>query len=119
MSYTRVIPRDFFNEAKLLNCMGHLNIVAGNEIAANASISITIDENGQPFEIAKDESSGDIYISNYECTVNGVVVRFQTNLNSRNPFPLQCYHNNTPYSVFLNSGELDSEFIDFANSLKA
>lgn len=111
MSYERVLPRDFYNESKLLKCMGHLHIMA-QSVKCPDGITITIKENGQPFNIERDESSGDIYVSNYKTKVNGNLVRFESNLNSQRAYPLSCYYNNTLYAVFEDNGEFDSEFIE-------
>lgn len=118
MSYTRVIPRDFFNESKLLKCLGHL-FIQGESSTRPHGIKIVIEENGQPFEIEKDESSGDIYISNYKTYVNGHFVRLATNLNSKHNYPLNCTYDNAEYAVFTDEGEFDSEFIELCqNTLK-
>ena len=111
MSYKRVIPRDFFNEAKLLKCMGHLHIKS-QQADRPDGIEIVINENGLPFQIEKDESSGDIYIANYGTFVNNLPVRFATNLNSKSNYPLHCDYENTPYMVFDENGNWDSEFIE-------
>ena len=111
MSYQRVIPRDFFNEAKLLKCMGVLQLY----IDANNTpegITIEIKETGAPFIIEKDETSGDIYITNYECKVNGNIVRFESNLNSKAEYPLSCYFQDSIFSVFTDLGDFDNEFIE-------
>jgi hypothetical protein len=111
MSYTRVIPRDFYNESKLLKCMGHLDVMAKSS-KCPSGIEIIIEENGEPFNIHKDESSGNIYISNYMCYVNQKLVRFETNLNSKSNYPLSCMFEYTPYMVFDEQGDFDSEFIE-------
>lgn len=111
MSYERVIPRDFFNEAKLLKCLGHL-VIMSQSVKCPEGIKITVKENGKPFDIRKDDSSGDIYVSNYKTKVNGKLVRFETNLNSQRIYPLSCYYDNTLYAVFEDNGEFDQEFIE-------
>ena len=57
MSYERVIPRDLFNEAKLLKCLGRLVIVAP------LHKSITITHDGKPFDI-RQSVDGDLYCEN-------------------------------------------------------
>lgn len=111
MSYQRVIPRDLFNEAKLLKCLGHL-IIMSQSIKCPEGLKITIKENGKPFDIQKDDSSGDIYVSNYKTKVNGKLVRFETSLNSQRIYPLSCFYDNALYAVFEDDGEFDQEFID-------
>lgn len=116
MSYTRVIPRDFFNEGKLMTCMGNLYIQAESSTRPDG-INIVIEENGEPFIIEKDSSSGDIYVSNYKTYVNGNLVRFATNLNSRSKYPLNCTYDNAEYTVFTNTGEFDQEFIELCQNI--
>ena len=46
-NYSRVIPRDFFNEAKLLKCMGLLALKVLDNMTPNG-IKILIEESGAP-----------------------------------------------------------------------
>lgn len=110
-TYTRVIPRDFYNESKLLKCLGYLKIKSEQHDRPDG-IEISIEENGERFLIEKDESSGDIYVANYGTSVNGKAVRFATNLNSKSNFPLYCEYEDTPYGIFDDNGNWDEEFIN-------
>lgn len=49
-NYTRVIPRNFFNEAKLLKCFGKLSL-AVLDCQTPPGIKIDIHDTGAPFQI--------------------------------------------------------------------
>lgn len=111
MKYQRVIPRDFFNEAKLLKCMGQLSLKILN-IAVPNNIKITIEGNGEPFKIyLLDE--GSLFVGNYEILVNDIPMRFKTIYNSQANYPLYCEFDYVDYLVFDESGEFTEEFIEF------
>lgn len=50
MNYIRVIPRDFFNESKLLKCMGQLSLKI-LDCQLPKGIEMYIEGDGQPFQI--------------------------------------------------------------------
>lgn len=91
--------------------MGHL-LIKSDQHDRPEGITIQIVENGEPFRIEKDDSSGDIYVANYNITVNGKPVIFATNLNSRSGYPLYCAYDNCEYTVFDENGDWDKEFIE-------
>lgn len=86
MSYTRVIPRDFFNEAKLLKCMGKLalNIHDGYPLY----FSLQLKECGEPFDIVQNDDDGSLYIMNYPLKLNGDTYYPWTPYNSKDNYPL-------------------------------
>jgi hypothetical protein len=97
MSYLRVIPRDLFNEAKLLKCLGAVYIAAErNRVEA----LIELEHDGSSFKILQDASSGAIYVDNVRVIVNGVSVHVYTPLNSRAPYPLYFDHGDETEAVF-------------------
>ena len=107
IQYPRVIPRDFFNEAKLLKCMGQLALKI-HESKLPEGISVKIEESGEPFKIlAEDEY---LFVSNYPATINDKPVRFLTTYNSRSVFPLVCRIGYDEYEVFEDDGEFSEEF---------
>lgn len=88
MNYRRVIPRDFFNEAKLLKCMGQLSLKILDGMLPDG-VEVTIeDEKGKSFDIHQNDFDGCIFIKNYPTHVNGYPVVFKTILNSKAPYPL-------------------------------
>lgn len=109
MSYTRVIPRDFFNEAKLLKCMGQLALKILDGMLPDG-LKIEINESGEPFNILLTDD-GRLFISNYETTINDVYVSMSTTYNSKDAFPLVCFHDDDETTVFDDNGEFTEEFI--------
>lgn len=98
----RVIPRDFFNEAKLLKCLGafEISVLEGQ---ANR-LGITTDYDGQPFEICQNKADGSIYVANYHVFLQGEMIFLSTPLNSREPWPLIAEFKNEIYFVFDSDG---------------
>lgn len=110
-SYRRVIPRDFFNEAKLLKCMGILQIkIHDNQLPTN--IDIEIMESGESFEIELDSGFDLLYIQNYPVMVNGEEYLVGTNYNSKDNIPLSIIYDNTDIRIFEEDGTFSEEFIE-------
>lgn len=99
MSYARVLPRDAFNEAKLLKCIGKLTLLIENCVAP----SWAYEYDGEPFDIRQDPSDGSIYVSNVRFTFKGEPVTVSTPLNSRADWPLQTADLE---EIFTEQGEL-------------
>jgi hypothetical protein len=123
--YQRVIPRDFFNEAKLLKCMGLLSLKIHDcktpcEITIHQDqryINETMDtENGEPFDVVLMDC-GHLTVINYPVTVKGVQCTFKTTYNSKSNFPFYCEHDYCDYLVFDEKGNFDDEFLNFVNQL--
>lgn len=87
MSYLRVLPRDAFNEANLLKCIGKLTLLIEDSMLPGWRYEY---DNG-PFEICQNESDGSIYVANIEFTKNGERVEVFTPMNSRRPWPLCAF----------------------------
>lgn len=108
--HNRVIPRDFFNEAKLLKCMGVLSL-AILDCAVPKGVRIVIEESGEPFEVALSDD-GMLFLSNYETFVNGQPVTFGTRYNSKRNFPFFCVDPDSgeETDVFDEDGKFAGEF---------
>lgn len=113
MTYSRTIPRDLFNEASLLKCLGYLWIqlerTAGHHRAALSQGA------GQPFQIEQDPSDGSIYVANLTFGVHGSNVHLFRPLNSRERFPLWARFGDPlgdfeDVEVFDAVGQLSEEF---------
>ena len=111
--YARVIPRDLFNEASLLKCLGKLALELDRRRTA-----AELDEDelkADPFDIRQDQSDGSISVMNLPFKVRGVPFRLSRPLNSREPWPLWC---ESPFAcdeeeveVFTAEGELSPAFL--------
>lgn len=117
MSYARVIPRDLFNEANLLKCLGQLYIALDNEQGHDAVLELTDDTGG--WEIDQSPDDGSIRAWNVRLTVKGVDIPLYRPLNSRQPHPLWVEVPTFPpvpgcqpedFRVFTEEGKLSDEF---------
>jgi hypothetical protein len=112
-TYTRVIPRDFFNEAKLLKCMGQLALkILDNQTPCK----IIIEESGDPFDINLSDD-GCLFISNYTVLVKEQEIMFKTTYNSKSAYPFYAEIDYCDYEVFDEKGEFTQEFINMCNTL--
>lgn len=106
MSYARVIPRDLFNESKLLKCLGRLCILA------ESHPTLEIEHDGHAFTIAQEDWDGSIYVSNVFVLVKGCQIWCRTTLNARDAWPMfASLQDDSEVSVFTDSGDLTPEFL--------
>lgn len=112
MSYTRVIPRDLFNEASLLKCNGAL-FIALERCNGAARFSV---EDLSSFDIVQRQDDGAIYVENLTLFIGDVEYRLTRPLNSRQPWPLYAEAVDNvdwePVMVFADDGSLSLEFAD-------
>ena len=113
-TYIRVIPRDLFNEANLLKCLGQLYIQL--ELKGGHH-SWSLNHTGDRFEIEQDESDGSTSVANFWLSFDGQVYFFNRPLNSREPWPL--YVRDTDVAVFDSYGKLTEEFLHLIRSPKS
>src|SRR5690348_1131275 len=120
MTYTRVIPRDLFNEANLLKCLGRLWILLDETRGHVAKLGEEEQMPGVGFDIWQDDASGQIYCSNVPFTVRGQRFDLMRPLNSRNQWPLYMIDpmgEHEEISVFTEDGWLTSDFSKFIMGL--
>ena len=82
MSYQRVIPRDLFNEADLLKCLGKFYLMTEYHTTAR------ILHSGHAFNIVQNSSDGSIYCDNICVIIGSRTYDHFRPLNSREPWPL-------------------------------
>ena len=121
MSYTRVIPRDFFNESKLLKCMGRVAIIL-HEYARMAEllhlVHLTTDHGySEGFDIEQADD-GDLFVSNVVFARRGSSATFHLycGYNAKgSEFPLHAYDSDGGIITVLNDdgGRFTAEFIAF------
>ncbi len=115
MSYRRVIPRDLFNEAKLLKCVGQLSLLIHGGLAD----PLVVDYGGGPFEVVQDSSNGGLFLSNVKFRVGVVSVPVQTTLNSLQAYPLVFTAlDGREHMALTDAGGMTPEFRDHLNRLK-
>lgn len=104
MSYMRVIPRDLFNDANLLKCIGKL-VLAIHDGVINF-LEVDLESTYANFEIYQDESDGSTYVGNvkFKLVDLGVHLHFYKPLNSRQEWPLELRLYDESYAVFDSEG---------------
>ena len=110
IDYQRVLPRDLFNEAKLLEQVGRVCL----SIHDSKLIPISFEHDGSPFDVQLSDE-GSLYISNVVFwDVEGLAVSFWTNYNSRDKNPLlACDHETEEgYFVFDDQGNFTDQFLE-------
>ena len=116
MSYQRVIPRDLFNEAKLLKCLAQLSLLVHDE---KCNLRVVHDEHssmvyGNSFEIDQHPEDGSVYCTNLRFYRNsgGRCLDLRSSLNSREPYPLLCCdEDDAGVEVFHDDGSLTEDFL--------
>lgn len=110
-NYMRVIPRDFFNEAKLLKCMGQLSLKI-HDFQLPVGVDISIFESNQPFNIRQLEADGGLFVFNWMVYVNSTEVIMKTAYNSKSNYPLYCELDYEDTLVFDEQGNFTEDFIE-------
>lgn len=111
-NYIRVIPRDLFNEANLLKCLGHLWIAL--ETAGQHHRAAFVGESVEHFEIHQNPHDGSISVVNLPFAVDNEAYRLSRPLNSRAPWPLWLSSEDQdfePIQVFDDSGRLSTDML--------
>lgn len=109
--YTRVLPRDLFNEGNLLKCYGKLWI----ELERHSNVARIVEECVDSFDIAFDENDGSLSLANITLDIKGKVYRLYRPINSRDSWPLWIEDNENytfDFKVFDDNGNLSSEMLE-------
>lgn len=113
VNYRRVIPRDLFNEAKLLKCLGQLSLL----IHDGQLPELQMDRMGAGFEVALHEAgyltAEGLVIEKIDIVRGNTELWFGTVYNSRQSFPLICFYDWEEIKVFTETGSVSQEFKDF------
>lgn len=119
MTYTRVIPRDLFNEASLLKCLARIYINL-----ENLNVAITggadLEHDGDAFDVQQNPDSGGLRCANVRLIVRGATCHLERPLNSRRTWPLYLTidDDSDPIDVFADDGEFSPEMLDFLKGEK-
>ena len=106
MSYLRVIPRDLFNEANLLKCLGKLALQIHEGFLPFLQMELEEGPDDQGFLIAQNPDSGGIFCSNLTVTFKGKPVHLERPLNSRKSWPLLLVTETDYIEVFDEQGTI-------------
>ena len=112
MSYNRTVPRDLFNESKLLKCLGRL-VLLKDEPPRGLPIEVNdndVDDAG--FLIHQNANTGGLFCSNLRFYLRGEELHLEVSYNAKNsPWPLVWEHGSDGGCVFNDDGSLDDEFV--------
>lgn len=111
VNYERVLPRDLFNESKLLKCIGRLALL----VHEGKALGIRLEYNGGPFVIIQNPSDGHIMVDNINFYYNDELILFSNKLNSKDAYPLEVKEESI--EVFDDNGNFTEDFIDYLGTL--
>lgn len=98
----RILPRDAFNDANLLKCVGQLTLLIEDGLIP----WLRLDYDGEPFDIQQNPDSGATWVANIHIeTMGGAYLYFTRPLNSRDAWPLYVEHADEVYPVFDETGK--------------
>lgn len=100
----RVIPRDFFNESKLLKCLGQFELIVSH--TGPNVVGYSTSHDGEPFDIRQDPNTGNLYVANYTVSIGIEEVRLYTPYNSKENYPLYGEFRGEEYCMLTEKGEL-------------
>lgn len=114
INYIRVLPRDLFNEAKLLKCLGLLILkIEDNDTPLFSRLQYHHTEH---FIIGLMDE-GSLTCTNLTIWVKGKMSLFKTTYNSKENYPLFLQSEDfQDIRVFDEAGNWDQEFIDFCKA---
>lgn len=107
-SYLRIIPRDFFNESKLLCCLGKLSVQIHDRLTNGLDLEQEFDN--EPFQVEQSMDDGSLYVVNYSVYLNKEEVLLYTPYNSRRKYPLRGEYKGEIYEVLDEDGKLNTTF---------
>lgn len=113
MTYRRTMPRDLFNDASLLNMVGHLCLLL--EDGDIAEVVQYPAAEGKEFDIGQDPTSGWTHMRNIAVHALGENYQLCRPLNTREKWclyvDLTCDTDFEPVEVFDGEGRLSEEFL--------
>ena len=111
--YQRVFPRDFFNEAKLLKCMGQVSLLIHD---GKAPKNISFGSGYQAPEIGLSHD-GALAVMNYPIYISGHAFRLRTTYNSKEPYPLHLWYHDFEVEVLDDEGNFTPKFIELCQGI--
>lgn len=114
--YTRVIPRDLFNEANLLKCLGRVSLLILDN-AAPSGIKLEYEPETEGFEVAMNEDDGSICVPSLLLfRKDGEFATPYRPMNSREQFPLWIQTEDDDFRVLDENGNFTPEFEEWADA---
>lgn len=118
-TYQRVIPRDLFNEAKLLKCLGQLQLIIHDGVDCRRQScpqALRLEHDGDPFDISQQEHDGALYCTTIRAYAGRNQFQVSTHYNSKEPYPMQFDSLDDSGPVFNDDGSLSADFIAFVEA---
>jgi hypothetical protein len=118
MSYKRVIPRDLFNEAKLLKCLGQLQLLIHDGVGIRWPLRFRHIKPDIGFIVEQQTSDGGIYCLNLPLFVGKQQIHVYSRCNSKDPYPL-CFDKGSYVEgeVLTDEGKLTQEFTEWLDKV--
>lgn len=111
-NYTRVIPRDLFNESKLLKCLGQLSLLIHDGCRYPLTLRMTQASRG--FIIHQNPDTGGLFCVNLHLEFAGVIIPLHSVYNSKDAYPLLFILNDySEEAVFDDAGKFSDEFTSY------
>jgi|LakMenEpi03Aug12_release.lakeMendotaPanAssembly.Ray.scaffolds.fasta_scaffold2031590_1 hypothetical protein len=115
--YMRVVPRDLFNEAKLLKCLGKISIGILDGKLGKYRLTEKYTREDEGFIILQNED-GDIMCDNYRVFKDEEEIYLFTRLNSKDIWPLMTINHHAEYiEVLDDDGKFTKDFIEYLESI--
>lgn len=116
--YERVIPRDLFNESKLLKCLGQLALLIHD---GKGNKDLVLEHNQQMnagFQIDQDQSDGSLFCVNISFRLKDTEIPISTSLNSKRPYPM-IYQDDEggEEDLFNDDGSFTDSFLSWIETL--
>jgi hypothetical protein len=108
MSYTRIVPRDLFNEASLLKCLGRVALLIHDGKLPGLRLNEHALETG--FNVMQNPDTGGTFCQNFILYSDSGLLHHERNLNARDPWPLYLTdEQDNEYCVFNDDGSLHAD----------
>ena len=115
-TYNRVIPRDLFNEAKLLKGLGLL-ILRIHDGMAPDGLTFQQPERDEPFRVEQNPATGHLEVTNVDVLLHGKPLTLYHPYNERDGLTLWFEHGDEAGPVFRDRETFSADFLDLCANL--
>ena len=119
--YRRVVPRDLFNESKLLKCVGQLALLIHDGRDSDGKQTppcLKVEHEGNEFRIDQRQADGGLYVIGLKFKVKSLVLDLYSAYNCKEAYPLICMTEDyEEIEVFHGDGTLTDEFCEYVTNL--
>lgn len=116
MTYKRVVPRDLFNEANYLKCVGQIGLKLLDYPHQYPNVKLdSLEYEEQGLKIYQCLYSGATYDRNLMLIINDISYHIERPLNSRDKYPVYITIKEESFTVLNEIGEFSDEFKTLIN----